>query len=138
VDTSVIVTPFLKNRSADVIARCDAFLDAAAQRGEPVATSWLTWDEVVWSLGRSAPQFDRRRAAELSDALLQVEFLRFLPVDRATIELAASLFARSSSRPRDCIHAAAALRHCAGQLVSLDSDFSSQALAAVGLTVREP
>jgi len=84
VDTSVIVTPFLKNRSAEVIARCDAFLEAVAQRDEPVATSWLTWDEVVWSLGRSAAQFDRRRAAELSDALLQVEFLRFLPVDRAT------------------------------------------------------
>lgn len=138
VDTSVIVTPFLRNREPVVIDRCLALLDDAAGRGVELATSWLNWDEVAWSLGRKDGRFDRERAAEYAQALLEVEFLRFCEVDEQVISTATRLLSESSARPRDCIHAATALLHCGGQLVSLDSDFGKEKMAHHGLKPLDP
>jgi predicted nucleic acid-binding protein len=138
VDTSVLVTPFLKNREPVVIERCEALLERAAHGEVLLLTSWLTWDEATWAYGRAMGRFDRVRATEFGDVLLRVEFLRFVDIDRGCVELANALLRETGCRPRDCLHAAAALRHTGGRLVSLDSDFRAVTLQARGLSLAQP
>jgi predicted nucleic acid-binding protein len=138
IDTSVLVTPFLKNRDGEVLSRCEAVLDQAARGERLLLTSWLTWDEATWAYGRAGGRFDRQRAAEFGEALLRVQFLRFVGVDRTSVDLANVLLARTGCRPRDCLHAAAALTFASGRMLSLDSDFRSVALEALGLSLDEP
>lgn len=137
-DTSILVTPFLKNREQSVLDRCELLLERAASGHALVVTSWLTWDEATWAYGRAHGKFDRASAIALGEALLQVECLRFVSIDRATVTLANRLLAETGCRPRDCLHAASALIHASGRLFSLDSDFKSASLASLGLRLCEP
>lgn len=137
-DTSIIVTPLLKNREPEVLARCEAALERAAQGANVVVTSWLTWDESTWAFGRAAGRFDRQRAHSLGEALLAVEFLQFIPLNRQIVALANELLGSTGCRPRDCLHAATAILHAGGRLASLDSDFRAQQLARHGLVVLDP
>ena len=137
-DTSIIVTPFLKNREPAVLERCEALLERAAHGATAVVTSWLTWDEATWAWGRASGRFDRERAHAFGEALLTVEFLHFIPLTRGVVALASELLGSSGCRPRDCLHAATAILHAGGRLASLDSDFRAQQLARHGLVVLDP
>ena len=136
VDTSVLATPVLKNQSAERILACDRFLQRAVNEGTALMTSWLTWDEFVWVVGRAGGPFDRQRAVVAGESLLEFPYLTFLPVDRRVIELANELMRETSCRPRDCIHAASALLHCHGALTSLDSDFEHAKTLRQGLKIH--
>jgi predicted nucleic acid-binding protein len=138
VDTSILVTPILENQSGDKVQACRRFLEEAVSSGTPLATSWLTWDEFVWAVGKAGGSFDHQRAHEAGESLLEFPYLRFLAVDRIVVERATQLLGNTSSRPRDCIHAASALLHCGGDIVSLDSDFGKEKVALLGVKLRSP
>lgn len=135
-DTSVLVTPILKNQAADRVEACNRFVEDAVRQGLAIATSWLTWDEFVWAVGRAGGSFERERAVLAGESLLDFPYLTFLDVNSDVIELANKLMRDTSCRPRDCIHAASALLHCGGELFSLDSDFEK--VVTEGLRVKSP
>ena len=139
-DTGVIVTPLLKNREPSIIEACREWLERVARGEVQAKTSFLTWDEVTWVAGKGADKaYDRARAVKAGELLLGLKNLEFIPVDEAVTRGAQQLIARFGFKPRDCIHAASALLHAQGELVSLDSGFWKEPTLAsnAGLKVTE-
>lgn len=130
-DTGVFVTPILKNRPQAVVDACLAWQRRAHDGEVEAVTSHLTWDEVAHVAGRVPKPFDRARAAEAGRLLRACQWLRFVAIDEMVIARAQALLARAGNGPRDCVHAASALLHAGGNLVTLDSGFTSGG----GLTV---
>lgn len=124
VDSSVLVTPMLKNREQPVIDTCVRWLERAARNEIRLVTSWLTWDEVLYIAGRGGQsRYDRERAREAGERLLRLPAFAWVEIGEPVVTRAQALLGATSFRPRDCLHAATALLECGGRLLSLDSDF---------------
>jgi predicted nucleic acid-binding protein len=136
-DTGVIVTPLLKNREPSVIDACLKWLERVALGEVHAVTSFLTWDEVTWVAGKAGGSYERNRAIKAGELLLSLSNLEFVPVDEGVTRGAQAMLAQFGFRPRDCIHAASALLHSGGELVSLDSGFLKEPAlsSAAGLNV---
>lgn len=124
-DTGVFVTPILKNRSKAVIDACLEWQRRAHAGEIEAVTSYLTWDEVAHVAGRVPKPFDRARAAEAGRILRASTWLCFVEIDEKVIARAQEFLTHVGNGPRDCIHAASALLHATGKMVTLDSGFSS-------------
>jgi len=123
-DTGVFVTPLLRNHSDAVVASCLDWQQRAAAGAITVVTSALTWDEVTWVAGRRrATAFDFTAAALVGKRLRTLPGLSWAAVDEKVLDLAGRLLAEARLRPRDAIHAATALMHANGRLLTLDGDF---------------
>lgn len=125
-DTGVFVTPMLKNHSDSVVSSCLDWQQRAAAGVIAVVTSALTWDEVVWVAGRRrATAFDFAAAALAGQRIRALPRLTWVPVDGKILEVAQRLLAGAQLKPRDAIHAASALVHANGRMLTLDGDFPS-------------
>lgn len=124
-DTGIFVTPILRNLPPDIVAACLEWQRRARDGGIEAVTCTLTWDEVAWIAGkpRKDARYDPERAAEAGRLLLQLPGLRFEPVDRGIVEEAERIVASHRLRPRDGIHAAAALALADARIVTVDPDF---------------
>lgn len=130
-DTGIFVTPILKNRPQPILDACLEWQRRAHAGEIQAVTSWLSWDEVAHVAGRVPKPFNRARAAEAGRLFRALRGLRFLAIDEEVIARAQELLVHVGNGPRDCIHAASALLHASGNLVTLDSGFTSRE----GLTV---
>jgi predicted nucleic acid-binding protein len=137
-DAGVFVTPILKNRPAAILESCEAWLRRCAAGEVDGVTSWLTWDEVTWIAGRVVGHsYAPERARRAGELLLALPGVTFVDVDAVVAREAQRLLTATRWRPRDCLHAAAALIHAAGSLVTLDADYArrTRQVAGVGLRV---
>jgi predicted nucleic acid-binding protein len=117
-DTNVFVHPILfDNRKA---AACRKLLEKAARREIEAVTSVLTWDELVYVVGK----YRGRTGGNVEGAkFLQFPHLTFIEVDLPLLAKAQDLADRYGLLPRDAVHAASALQETADQFVSDDEDF---------------
>ncbi len=122
-DTGIFVTPILKNLDNDVIAACLEW-QRRARDGEIVAiTTTLTWDEVVYVVGRAEGAYDATKGAEAGGRLLQLPGLELGPVDLEMVRQAQQFVSTHRMKPRDGIHAAAAMALAESRIVTIDSDY---------------
>jgi len=84
------------------------------------ATSFLTWDEIVYALKKL---LEADIAKKEGEKFINLPNLEFIKVDRAIILKAQDFIAKYSIDPRDAIHAATAIVRGANEIISDDSDF---------------
>lgn len=136
-DTSVLVTPLLANRPAQVLGACAAWLKRI-QVGDCVAfSSFLVWDEAVWIAGKVTGVYQAVIAQEAGRHLLAIPNLKWVDVDLKQIRQAQAFLEAvgANTKPRDCLHAASAVACGADQLVTLDAGFSRFARQGNGFAV---
>lgn len=132
-DTGVWVTPLLANQPKAVIDACLAWQRRCATGEIAGVASTLVWDEVTFVAGRRRGlPFDFAAAAYAGALWRALPGLTVVDVNAEVLDLAQLLLQRHRLKPRDCIHAAAALIRAEGRLVTLDGDFP-QHLALPGL-----
>ncbi len=85
-------------------------------------TSFLTWDEFVYTLKK---RFGKDIALREGEKFLYFPNLSFLKVDQAVIFEAQNFMKKYSLNPRDAIHAASAFLNHAKEIISDDPDFDS-------------
>jgi len=84
------------------------------------ATSFLTWDEVVYIVLKS---IGGDNAVREGKKLLELPNLKFVKVDEKIMRKAQELIREYRINPRDAIHAASAVVIGAKEIVSDDKDF---------------
>ena len=83
-------------------------------------TSTLTWDEVVWIVGRT---ISRNDGIAQGQKLLGFPNLVFISVDESVLAQAQRLMNKYKLSPRDSIHAASAIGKRIKTVISDDEDF---------------
>src|SRR3989304_3826769 len=84
-------------------------------------TSTLTWDEVVWVVGKV---MSRNEGVAQGQKLLGFPNLEFINVDEGVLTQAQTLMNKYKLSPRDSIHAASALGRRIKTAKSADEEFS--------------
>ncbi|MBI4174375.1 MAG: type II toxin-antitoxin system VapC family toxin [Candidatus Aenigmarchaeota archaeon] len=121
-DANVFLFAILNDKNEPMAKASTSILDKVVESEVRIATSFLTWDEVVWNVRK-------RLGSDLADSegrkFLRFPGLDFIAVDEAIIALAQSLMEKYKLKPRDAIHAASALSRGIKQIVSNDPDFDA-------------
>lgn len=84
------------------------------------ATASLTWDEIVWIVKRLS---GKKTAAAEGRKFLELTNLKILNVDEGVLHKAQDLIEKYNLKPRDAIHAAAAINNNIVDIVTYDPDF---------------
>lgn len=83
-------------------------------------TSFLTWDEIVYSIRKIK---DRQIAAKEGENFLKFPNLILLKIDEKIMGKAQELINMYNLKPRDAIHAASVILNGINNILSDDSDF---------------
>lgn len=119
-DAGLFLLPVLYAERFPPAAAARRFLSSLAQGARKVTTATLTWDEVVYAVRRFlGPEDSIAKARELLD-FPSVTWLR---VDLTVLHRSADLYRSHPMRPRDAIHAAAALEAGEKEILSEDRVF---------------
>ena len=119
-DAGLFLLPLLHERRLPHVLGASRFLESLARGGGSVSTSTLTWDEVVCVVRRFLGPED---SIAKGDELLAFPNLRWLRVDLAVLRRGADLYRTLPIRPRDAIHAGAALEAGESEILSEDRVF---------------
>ncbi len=119
-DAGVFILPVLQSDNVPPAAAAASFLRALASGARHVATATLTWDEVVYVIRRFLGPED---SIAKGQDLLAFPNLTWVRVDLAVLRRATDLYRSLPIRPRDAIHAAAALDAGESQILSEDRVF---------------
>ena len=119
-DAGLFLVPMLHADHVPAASSAARFLESLAGGSRKVSTATLTWDEVVYVVRRLlGPEDSIAKGAEL----LAFPNLTWLRVDLAVLHRAADLYRSLPVRPRDAIHAAAALEAGEREILSEDRVF---------------
>jgi len=119
-DAGVFLLPLLHEPRLPHVVAATRFLESLARGTGRVSTSTLTWDEVVYVVRRSlGPEDSIAKGGEL----LAFPNLSWLRVDLAVLRRGADLYRTLPMRPRDAIHAGAALEAGESEILSEDRVF---------------
>jgi len=119
-DAGLFLVPVLYANRAPPVLAAARFLESLARGTRKVSTATLTWDEVVYVVRRLlGPEDSIAKGAEL----LAFPNLTWLRVDLTVLRGAADLYRSLPIRPRDAIHAAAALEAGEPEILSEDRVF---------------
>ena len=119
-DAGVFLLPLLHEPRLPHVVAATRFLESLARGTGRVSTSTLTWDEVVYVVRRSlGPEDSIAKGGEL----LAFPNLSWLRVDLAVLRRGADLYRTLPMRPRDAIHAGAALEAGESEIISEDRVF---------------
>ena len=131
-DSNVFIYPAVYDqKSVKRASRAKSVLDRVVSGELEASTATVTWDEVSWVVRRF---FGNETALLQGRSFLNLPRLKLLTVDSEVILKAQGLAERDGLKPRDAIHAAAAMRNGISELMSFDDDFD----AVLGLTRIEP
>ena len=119
-DAGLFLLPVLHVEQVPHVAAAARFLESLARGARRVSTATLTWDEVVYVVRRFLGAED---SIEKSRELLAFPNLAWLRVDLAVLRRAVELYRSVPIRPRDAIHAGAALEAGEREFVSQDRVF---------------
>jgi predicted nucleic acid-binding protein len=119
-DAGVFLLPVLHTDRVPSASAAARLLESLARGTREVSTSTLTWDEVVYVIRRIlGPEDSISKGVELLD----FPNLTWLRVDVIVLRRAEDLYRSLPMRPRDAIHAAAALEAGERQILSEDRVF---------------
>jgi len=119
-DAGLFLLPLLYEERLPRVAAAARFLEFIARGTRRVSTATLTWDEVVYTVRRFlGPEDSIAKGQEL----LAFPNLQWLRVDLAVLRRAADLYRTLPMRPRDAIHAGAALEAGESEILSEDRVF---------------
>ena len=120
IDSNVFIYPVLYSPEGLEKARKAREILLRIEKGELKAyTSSLTWDEVVWVIGRTLSWDD---GSNQGRKLLAFPNLEFLDVDRRTMSSAQMLLDKYKLKPRDSIHVASAINRNLKTVISDDEE----------------
>lgn len=118
VDSNVFLYPIIYDpASIQEAKKLRAFLLEIASAKIEACTSLLTWDEVTWILWRL---LGVNISINQGKNFLSFPNLKLLAVRRTTVLRAQELMEKYKLKPRDAIHAAAALENKITTIVSYD------------------
>lgn len=121
IDSNVFIYPVIYDENVVVEARRAKEFLLKISSGEIEAyTSCFTWDEMVWVVRKL---FGADLSLKLGRKFLSYPNLRLLVVKRATLFKAQEIAEKYRLKPRDAIHAAAAIENKISIIVSYDKDF---------------
>ncbi len=119
-DAGLFLLPVLHVERLPRAAAAAQFLESLARGARRVSTATLTWDEVVYVVRRFLGPEDSFAKGE---ELLAFPNLAWLRVDLPVLRRAAALYKSLPMRPRDAIHAGAALEAGETEIISEDRAF---------------
>lgn len=120
-DSNVFIYPVVASEKTERKASLAKNLLLQVARGNlKVATSSLTWDELVWCVRRIAGV---EIAAKEGERFLEFPNLRIIPVDEKILQISQRVVSRYGAKPRDAIHAGCAISNNIKEIISDDSDF---------------
>jgi predicted nucleic acid-binding protein len=121
IDSSVFIYPAIYQTESQQKAKKAKEILLKIEKGEISAhTSTLTWDEVVWVVGKLLSRDD---GINQGKKLLGFPNLEFINVDEGILTLAQNLLNKYKLSPRDSIHAASAVSRKIKAVISDDKDF---------------
>lgn len=118
-DSNVLIYPIIYGEAILQAAKARVILVCVEKGLVNAYTSTLTWDELVWVVRKTLGSKD---AVEKGKMLLQFPKLKFIDVDENTLLQAQKLVEKYELKPRDAIHASAALSKSL-TIISDDTDF---------------
>ncbi|MEM3697260.1 MAG: type II toxin-antitoxin system VapC family toxin [Candidatus Bathyarchaeia archaeon] len=121
IDSNVFLYPIIYDSEVIIEAKKSKdFLLKIAQGTVEACTATITWDEIAWIIRKI---FGFEPSAEESKKFLAFPNLKLLGVKKSTVFKAQEIMEKYKIKPRDAIHAAAALENNIGDIVSYDKDF---------------
>lgn len=120
VDSNVFIYPVIYDEKTEKLSvEAKKILVKIAEGDLEAATSFLTWDEVVWVVRKV---IDKKSAIKEGEKFLQFPKLEMLEINKNVILKAQDLIDRYKLRPRDAIHVASALENGIKEIISDDPD----------------
>jgi hypothetical protein len=121
IDSNVFIYPVIYQTESQQKAKKAKEILLKIEKGEISAhTSTLTWDEVVWVVGKLLCRDDGINEGK---KLLGFPNLEFINVDEGILTLAQNLLNKYKLSPRDSIHVASAVSRKVKAVISDDKDF---------------
>jgi predicted nucleic acid-binding protein len=121
IDSNVFIYPAIYQTESQQKAKKAKEILLKIEKGEISAhTSTLTWEEVVWVVGKLLSRDD---GINQGKKLLGFPNLEFINVDEGILTLAQNLLNKYKLSPRDSIHAASAVSRKIKAVISDDKDF---------------
>lgn len=121
IDSNVFIYPAIYQTESQQKAKKAKEILLKIEKGEISAhTSTLTWDEVVWVVGKLLSRDD---GINQGKKLLGFPNLEFINVDEGILTLAQNLLNKYKLSPRDSIHVASAVSRKIKAVISDDKDF---------------
>jgi uncharacterized protein len=121
IDSNVFIYPAIYQTESQQKAKKAKEILLKIEKGEISAhTSTLTWDEVVWVVGKLLSRDD---GINQGKKLLGFPNLEFINVDEGILTLAQNLLNKYKLSPRDSIHAASAVSRKIKAVISDDKNF---------------
>ncbi|MBI2565030.1 type II toxin-antitoxin system VapC family toxin [Candidatus Woesearchaeota archaeon] len=116
-DTNIFIRAFL-----DLTEKGDKARDLISSilNNKRFSTSVLTYDELVWVIRKSVGV---RESIQAGKNLLAITNFRFISIDKLVLSKTQQLIESTSLKPRDAVHAAAALLNGEIEIISDDADF---------------
>lgn len=121
-DSNIFIYALIYEENTKRVKKADYYLTHLVKGEITGCTCTLTWDEVFYIILRVAGIDE---AIKSGDFLLNFPNLTFLDVDLELILAAHKIARKAKIMPRNAIHAASAIKHCSGEIVSSDSGFDN-------------
>ena len=120
IDSNVFILPVVYDTKVENKAEAAKNILIKIADGDlNAATSFLTWDEIVWTVRKL---INPKIAAKEGGKFLQFPNLELLEVKRNVIDKAQEIVKKYGIKPRDAIHAASAIENGIKEMISDDSD----------------
>jgi predicted nucleic acid-binding protein len=121
-DANVFIYAILRSGKDKIGEKSASLLFKIADNKVEAATSFLTWDEVLWSIKK---YLGYKIALSESRKFLVFPNLTFVQADRMVLHFAQNIAEKYALHPRDSIHAATAALNNIKTFVSDDEDFDN-------------
>ncbi len=119
-DANVFLFAILNEKTVPLAKSSADILEKTVKKEIDASTSFLTWDEVVWNVRK---YLGSDIATSEGEKFLKFPNLNFIKIDENIISSAQNLTERYGLKPRDAIHAASAMSHNIGQIITDDPHF---------------
>jgi len=117
-DTNIFI--YASIDESEIGKKCSEIISLHLNEKKDVATSCLTWDEVVYGIRKKV---GKEMSIIQGKNLIEMQNLLWLDTNNLIISKAQELMEAYNLKPRDAIHAATAIINGIKEIISDDSDF---------------